>query len=77
MGSAEALALKIVITPLLVGVAVLRGLLLGLFAFAGFFLTLAVLLEPAGIATAFVAALAVALVLQGLSLLVGRRLAIA
>jgi hypothetical protein len=58
-------------------VAVLRGLLLGLFAFAGFFLTLAVLLEPAGIATAFVAALVVALVFQGLSLLVGRRLAIA
>ena len=57
-------------------VGVLRGLLLGLFAFASFFLVLALLL-PAGIAIAFVAAIAVGLVVQGSSLLAGRRLGLA
>lgn len=57
-------------------VAVLRGLLLGLFAFAFFFLTLALML-PTGIATAFVSAAAVALLVQGASLLGGRRLGLA
>ncbi|OLC25447.1 MAG: hypothetical protein AUG06_01965 [Actinobacteria bacterium 13_1_20CM_2_65_11] len=56
---------------------VLRGLLLGLFAFAGFFLTVSLLLEPAGIAIAFGAATAVALALPAASLFAGRRLAIA
>jgi hypothetical protein len=58
-------------------VSVLRGLLLGLFAFAGFFLTIAQRLEPDGIAVAFGAAIAVALAIQALSLFAGRRLAIA
>jgi hypothetical protein len=58
-------------------VSVLRGLLLGLFAFAGFFLTVALLLETNGIAVAFGAALVVALALQAASLFAGRRLAIA
>ncbi|MFI5272117.1 MAG: hypothetical protein ACHQ4H_03680 [Ktedonobacterales bacterium] len=53
-------------------VRVLRGLLLGLFAFAGFFLTLALLLVPSGIAAAFVAAGVLALVLQAASLRVLR-----
>ncbi len=52
---------------------VLRGLLLGLFAFAGFYLTLAALLGPAGIAAAFAAAIAVALGTQGGALWVLRR----
>lgn len=47
---------------------VLRGLLLGLFAFASFFLVLASLLVPAGATIAFGAALATALALQGVSL---------
>lgn len=53
--------------------AVLRGLLIGLFGFATFFLVLAVLLERAGITVAFTAALAVALALQATSLLALRR----
>lgn len=57
-------------------VGVVRGLLLGLFAFASFFLVLSLLL-PAGIALAFVAAVAVAIVVQGASLLAGRRLGLA
>jgi hypothetical protein len=56
-------------------VSVLRGLLLGLFAFAGFFLTVAQLLEPDGIALAFGAAIGVALAIQAVSLFGGRRLA--
>ncbi len=52
---------------------VLRGLLLGLFAFAGFFLALAILIEPAGIALAFVTAVVVALTIQAGSLWVLRR----
>lgn len=47
---------------------VLRGLLLGLFAFAGFFSVLALLLVPAGIALAFCVALGAALCIQGGSL---------
>lgn len=57
-------------------VGVLRGLLLGLFAFASFFLTLALLL-PEGVAVAFAAAIVVALALQGASLVVGRRVGLA
>jgi hypothetical protein len=48
---------------------VLRGLLLGLFSFAGFFLVLAVLIESAGVAIAFLAAIFAALTIQGLSFL--------
>jgi hypothetical protein len=58
-------------------VGVLRGLLLGLFAFAGFFVTFALLLETRGIALAFLAAIAVAFAVQGASLAAGRRLGIA
>ena len=54
-------------------IRVLRGLLLGLFAFAGFFFVLALSFEPAGIARAFAAAIAAALVLQTLALWVMRR----
>ncbi len=57
-------------------VAVLRGLLLGLFAFACLFLALAVLL-PAGVAIAFSVAISVAFAVQGGSLLAGRRLGLA
>jgi hypothetical protein len=57
-------------------VGVLRGLLLGLFAFASFFLVLALLL-PNGIAPAFASAIASALVVQGASLVAGRRLGLA
>jgi hypothetical protein len=53
---------------------VLRGLLYGMFAFAGFFLTLSLLLETAGIAAAFLSAIAVALVVQGSSLWVLRQI---
>jgi hypothetical protein len=55
-------------------VAVLRGLLLGLFGFAAFFLTLGQLLSVSSIAIAFVAAIVVVLVVQGGSLALGRRL---
>jgi hypothetical protein len=51
---------------------VLRGLLFGLFGFAGFFLTLSLLIERAGITVGFLAATAAALVIQGLSFLVLR-----
>jgi hypothetical protein len=47
---------------------VLRGLLFGLFSFAGFCLVLALGLVPLGIAAAFAAAIAVALLVQGLAL---------
>ena len=43
---------------------VLRGLLLGLFAFAGFFFVLALSIERCGIVPAFAAAIATAVVLQ-------------
>jgi hypothetical protein len=49
-------------------VAVLRGLLLGLFAFAGFFLVIAALIRGAGIALAFALAAALALGLQAVAL---------
>jgi hypothetical protein len=55
--------------------SVLRGLVYGLFSFAGFMLTLAELLARVGTAGAFAAALVVALALQGLSLWVIRRAA--
>jgi hypothetical protein len=58
-------------------VGVLRGLLLGLFAFAAFFFTLTELLAGQGIAIAFAAAIAIALVIQGASLTLGRRMGIA
>jgi hypothetical protein len=54
-------------------VAVLRGLMLGLFAFAGFFVMLALLLVPDGVAVAFTVAVVVALAVQALSLTTGRR----
>ncbi len=49
-------------------IGVLRGLLFGLFSFAGFCLVLALGLVPLGIAGAFAAAIAVALLAQGISL---------
>lgn len=52
---------------------VLRGLLYGLFGFASFFLTLNLMLESAGIAVAFLSAIAVALAIQGTSLWVLRQ----
>jgi uncharacterized membrane protein (GlpM family) len=50
-------------------VGVLRGLLLGLFAFATFFLALAVLLERVGVAAAFAGAVTLGLTVQAGSLL--------
>lgn len=52
---------------------VLRGLLLGLVAFAGFFSVLGALIERVGVPLAFAAAIAVALVLQAGSLRFLRR----
>ena len=54
-------------------VTVLRGLLVGLFAFAVFFLSLAVLIERAGIGPAFVVALALTFALQAGALWTLRR----
>ena len=54
-------------------VNVLRGLLLGLFAFASFFLILGTLLRPLGIGPTFVIAILVTLLIQGASLWVLRR----
>ena len=54
-------------------VGVLRGLLLGLFGFACFFLALAELIERAGVGLAFGAALSLALAVQGVSLWTMRR----
>jgi len=51
---------------------VLRGLLFGLFGFSGFFLALSLLLESSGITIGFLAAIAAALVIQGLTFLVLR-----
>ena len=45
-------------------IAVLRGLIHGLFAFGGFFLALSALIERTGIVLAFTAAIAVALAIQ-------------
>ena len=50
---------------------VLRGLLIGLFGFTGFFVVLAVTIEPIGIAGAFTAATVLALTIQGCSLWIG------
>ena len=47
---------------------VLRGLLLGLFGFAGFFLVLALLIERAGLVLAFAGAVATTLAIQTVSL---------
>jgi hypothetical protein len=52
---------------------VLRGLLLGLFAFAGFFFVLALSIERTGIAQAFAAASAAAMILQAGALWAIRR----
>jgi hypothetical protein len=52
---------------------VLRGLLYGMFAFAGFFITLGLLLERAGIAVSFLCAIAIALAIQGTSLWIIRQ----
>lgn len=49
--------------------SVLRGLLLGMFSFAVFFLVLALLIETCGIASAFLAAIFGALIIQGASFL--------
>jgi hypothetical protein len=49
-------------------VSVLRGLLLGLFSFASFMFTLSLLLVPAGTLSAFVPALLVVFIFQGLAL---------
>jgi hypothetical protein len=54
-------------------VSVLRGLLVGLVAFAAFFLVLAASLGAAGIGAAFAAAIVVALLLQGAALWLLRR----
>lgn len=51
----------------------MRGLLLGLFGFAGFFATVSLLVTRTDVATAFTAALAVTLLIQGATLLVLRR----
>ena len=56
--------------------AVLRGLLLGLFAFASFFLVLSTLLER-DILLAFAVAIVAGGIVQGATLLIGRRLGLA
>lgn len=52
---------------------VVRGLLYGMFAFVGFFITLSLLIESAGIAVSFLSAIAVALAIQGTSLWILRQ----
>jgi hypothetical protein len=52
---------------------VFRGLLYGMFAFAGFFITLSLLLEKGGIAISFVLAIVVALAIQGATLWILRQ----
>ena len=54
-------------------VNVLRGLLLGLFSFAAFFVALGATMERFGIAAGFSAAIAAALAVQTVSLLLARR----
>ncbi len=49
-------------------VHVLRGILMGLFSFASFFFTLALLLGRVGIPIAFMTAIGVVLVLQSIAL---------
>ena len=53
---------------------VLRGLLYGMFAFAGFFITIGLFLEKAGIAISFLSAIAVALAIQGTTLWILRQI---
>jgi hypothetical protein len=48
-------------------VNVLRGLLMGLFAFASFFFVLAIMLQPAGVFPAFTVAILAVVVLQSIS----------
>jgi uncharacterized membrane protein (GlpM family) len=50
-------------------VKVLRGLLMGLWSFVGFFTVLALLLERTGLAASFTASIAASLLVQGLTLL--------
>jgi hypothetical protein len=57
-------------------VGVVRGLLLGLFAFASFFLAVTLLL-PNGIAVAFAAAIVAAIAVEVGTLVAGRRLGLA
>ena len=52
---------------------VLRGLLMGLFSYATFMFTLAMLLQPAGIATAFAVAIVVTAAIQGVAFWLLRR----
>ncbi len=52
---------------------VFRGLLYGMFAFAGFFITLSLLLEKGSIAISFVLAIVVALAIQGITLWILRQ----
>jgi hypothetical protein len=52
---------------------VLRGLLYGMFAFTGFFITLSLLIERVGLAAAFGAAILAALTIQGSSLFILRQ----
>jgi hypothetical protein len=52
---------------------VLRGLLYGLFAFAGFFITLSLLIEKTGLGITYIFAIAVALLIQGTSLWILRQ----
>jgi hypothetical protein len=54
-------------------ISVLRGLLFGMFAFAGFFLALGLLMNHLSVGWAFVSAIAVALLVQGSSLLILRQ----
>jgi hypothetical protein len=55
----------------------LRGVVLGSFSFAGFFLVVAALLQPAGIGVTFLCASLVALAIQGASLWLIRRTRVA
>jgi hypothetical protein len=52
---------------------VLRGLLYGMFAFTGFFITLSLLIERGSLAAAFAAAIISALIIQGSSLWILRQ----
>jgi hypothetical protein len=52
---------------------VLRGLLYGMFAFAGFFIVLSVLIEKSSLGVAFGSAILTALLVQGTTLLILRK----
>jgi hypothetical protein len=58
----------------LAAVVVLRGFLLGLFAFVAFFLAVGALVRPAGVAAAFGTAVAAALAVQATSLRLAHRI---